>query len=115
LGIVSYSPQDSFSQQNSSILSQTYEEPRNLRAKRAIINGIISLVLSLFTIFTLAGFAGLITGTLALVYGFTGLRAAKQLPNNMGRRQAIIGMVLGSIAWFVVLLLLIIRMISPST
>ncbi len=111
--IISYSPQDSFSQQNSYILSETCEEPHNLPAKRAIINGIIALVLSLFTLFTLAGFTGLITGTLALVYGFMGLRTAKQLPNNMGRGLAIIGIALGSIAWLVVLLLLILRMISP--
>ncbi len=112
LGIISYSPQDAFSQQNSYILSETCEEPHNLPAKRAIINGIIALVLSLFTLFTLAGFTGLITGTLALVYGFMGLRTAKQLPNNMGRGLAIIGIALGSIAWLVVLLLLILRMIT---
>ncbi len=115
LGVISYSPHDPFSQQDSHILSQASEEPRNLPAKRALINGIIALVLSLFTLFTLAGFTGLITGTLALVYGFMGLRTAKQLPNNMGRGLAIIGIALGSIAWLVVLLLLIIRMISPST
>jgi hypothetical protein len=85
-----------------------------LQAKRAIINGLISLVLSVFTLFTLAGFAGLITGTLAIVYGFTGLKAAKQLPNTMGRRQAIIGLALGCIAWFIVILSLIVRTASPS-
>jgi hypothetical protein len=93
---------------------QPYEAPRNLQAKRAIINGLISLVLSVFTFVTLAGFTGLITGTLAIIYGFLGLRAAKQLPNTMGRRLAIIGMVLGFMAWFVVILSLIFRAASHS-
>jgi hypothetical protein len=96
------------------MVPQPYEAPRNLQAKRAIINGLISLVLSVFTLFTLAGFAGLITGTLAIVYGFLGLRAARQLPGNMGRRQAIIGIVLGGLAWVVVIVSLIVRAASPS-
>ena len=79
------------------MVPQPYEAPRNLRATRAIINGFISLVLSVFTLFTLAGFAGLITGTLAIVYGCLGLRAARQLPSDLGRRQAIIGIVLGGL------------------
>jgi len=96
------------------MVPQPYEAPRNLRAKRAIINGFVSLVLSVFTLVTLAGFAGLITGTLAIVYGFMGLGTAKQLPGDMGRRQAIIGIALGFMAWFVVILSLIVRAASPS-
>jgi len=105
---VPYSPQDPF------MVPQPYEAPRNLRAKRAIINGFVSLILSVFTPVTLAGFAGLITGTLAIVYGFMGLSTAKQLPGDMGRRQAIIGIVLGFVAWFVVILSLIVRAATPS-
>ena len=114
LGAVSYSPQGPYVPQDSYMTSQTYEAPRNLQAKRAIINGFVSLVLSMFTLATPAGLAGLIPGTLAIIYGFMGLSAAKQLPNTMGRRQAIIGIVLGFVAWFVVILSLIVRAASPS-
>src|SRR5436190_1087054 len=75
LGAMSYSPQGPYVSQDPYMASQAYEAPRNLRAKRAIINGFVSLILSVFTIATLAGFAGLITGTLAIVYGFMGLSA----------------------------------------
>lgn len=104
-----YDPQSSYVLQKPFMHYQSYETPRNLQAKRAIINGLISLVLSLFTLVTLAGFAGLITATLAIVYGCLGLRIAKQLPNTMGRRQAAIGLGLGCVAWLVVILSLIIR------
>lgn len=82
---------------------------RNVRARSAMINGIISLILSLLTLFTLVGFAGLITGTFAIIYGFTGLRTAKQLPNRTGYGQAIAGIVLGFAGWFLVILSLVIR------
>jgi hypothetical protein len=107
-----YAPQRSYVPQKPLINAQSYEAPRNLQAKRAIINGLISLVLSVFTLVTLAGFAGLITATLAIVYGFLGLRVAKQLPNTMGRRQAAIGLGLGCVAWLVVILSLIVRAAS---
>jgi hypothetical protein len=96
------------------MVPQPYEPPRNLRATSAIINGLVSLILGVFTFATLAGFAGLITGTLAIVSGFLGLRAAKQLPGNTGHRQAIIGMALGGVAWFIVILALIIRATTAS-
>jgi len=113
-GVVPYSPQGPYPLQEPFMVPQPYEAPRNLRATRAIINGLISLILSVFTLFTLAGFAGLITGTLAIIYGCLGLRAARQLPSNMGRRQAIIGIVLGCTAWVVVIVSLIVRAASPS-
>ncbi len=74
-----------------------------------MINGIFSIVLGLLTLFTLVGFAGLITGTFAIVYGFMGLSLAKRLPNNAGRAQAIVGIVLGFLGWFLVILSFIIR------
>ena len=46
------------------------------RATRAMINGLVSLILGVFTLATPAGFPGLITGTLTIVHGFLGLRAA---------------------------------------
>ena len=82
----------------------------NPRAKRAMINGFISLVLSLITLFTLVGYAGVITGTFAIVYGFIGLNQSNKLPNNVGRTQAITGIALGFVAWFIVILSLIMRM-----
>ena len=81
----------------------------NPRAKRAMIQGFISLAFSLLTLFTLVGYAGLITGTLAIVYGFMGMNAASKLPNKAGRGQALTGVVLGFIAWGIVILSFIIR------
>ena len=74
-----------------------------------MINGIISLGLSLLTLFTLIGFAGLITGTFAIIYGFTGLKVARQFPNRPGYGQAIAGIVLGFLGWFLVILSFILR------
>jgi len=82
---------------------------RNVRARSAMINGIISLILSLLTLFTLVGFAGLITGTFAIIYGFVGLRTARQLPTRLGYGQAITGIILGFTGWFLVILSLVIR------
>lgn len=82
---------------------------RNVRARSAMINGIISLALSLLTLFTLIGFAGLITGTFAIIYGFIGLRTARQLPNRVGYGQAIAGILLGIAGWLLVILSFIIR------
>ncbi len=113
-GEMPYALQPAFPPQGPFMVPQPYEPPHNLRAKRAIINGLVSLILGLFTFATPAGFAGLITGTLAIVHGFLGLRAAKQLPGNMGRKQAIIGMALGGVAWFIVILALIIRAATAS-
>ena len=113
-GEMAYAPQITFQPQDTFTISQPYETPRNLRATRAIINGLVSLILGVFTFATPAGFAGLITGTLAIVHGFLGLRAAKQLPGNMGRKQAIIGMAMGGVAWFIIILALIFRVVTAS-
>ena len=82
---------------------------RNSRAQSAMLNGFISIVLSLLTLITLVGFAGLITGTFAIVYGFMGLKVAGHLPNNAGRGQAITGIVLGFAGWLLVIVSFIIR------
>jgi hypothetical protein len=113
-GEMAYAPQTAFPPQDPFMVPQPYEPPRNLQATRAIINGLVSLVLSIFTFATPAGLAGLITSTLAIVCGFLGLKAAKQLPSNMGHKQAIIGMVLGGVAWLIVILALIIRATTTS-
>ena len=81
----------------------------NPRAKNALIYGFISLGLSILTVVTLAGFAGLITGTFAIVYGVMGLNTAKQLPNNAGRGQAMAAIGLGIAAWVLVIFSYIIR------
>jgi len=77
--------------------------PSNQQAKRAIINGVISLIVSAFTFLTIAGFAGLVIGTFAIIYGFMGLRMAWQLPGKTGRGLALIGIVLGLLAWCIVI------------
>ncbi len=77
--------------------------PSNQDAKRAIINGVISIIVSTFTLLTIAGFAGLIIGTFAIIYGIMGLRLALFLPNKVGWRQAVVGIALGLIAWCIVI------------
>jgi hypothetical protein len=81
----------------------------NTRANNAMIYGFISFVLGAITFATNIGYAGLITGTFAIIYGFVGLNRAKRLPNNAGRRQAITGIILGCVAWFIVILSLMAR------
>ncbi len=85
------------------------QKVQNRRARTAMIDGIISIALSMITLFTQAGIAGVITGTFAIFYGFTALKIAKQLPGNAGRTQAITGIVLGFVAWFLIIVSLIIR------
>ena len=82
---------------------------QNGRATRAMIYGFISIFLAMITLLQQVGAAGVITGTFAIFYGFTSLKVAKQLPGNVGRGQAITGIVLGFVAWFLVIASLIIR------
>ncbi len=82
---------------------------RNPWANRALYSGIISLVLSSITLFSLVGFAGLITGTFAIARGVMALKQSKQLPGNVGRGQAIAAIVMGALAWAFVLLSLALR------
>src|SRR5579883_713506 len=86
------------------VYAQPGMKARNPWASRALYSGVISLVLSLLTLFSLVGFAGLITGTFAIFRGVTGLNLSKQLPGNAGRAQAIAAIALGSLAWLLVLL-----------
>jgi uncharacterized membrane protein HdeD (DUF308 family) len=74
-----------------------------------MIYGFISLALSLITLLQAVGAAGIITGTFAIIYGFTALKIAKRFPGKPGRGQAITGIVLGFIAWFLIIVSLIIR------
>jgi hypothetical protein len=82
---------------------------QNRRATNAMIYGFISIALSLITLLQEVGAAGLITGTFAIFYGFTALKIAKRLPGNPGRAQAITGIVLGCVAWLLIIISLIIR------
>jgi hypothetical protein len=82
---------------------------QNRRANRAMLYGIFSIFLALVTLVQEVGAAGVITGTFAIIYGFRALKVAKQLPGNAGRAQAITGIVLGFVAWFLVIISLIIR------
>jgi hypothetical protein len=82
---------------------------QNRRANRAMIYGILSIFLALVTLVQEVGAAGVITGTFAIIYGFTALKVAKQLPGNVGHTKAITAIVLGFVAWFLVIVSLIIR------
>lgn len=73
-------------------------------AKGALYNGVISIILGVVTLFSLVGWAGLITGTLAIVRGVQALNQSKRLPGNAGRGQAIAAIVMGVLAWMFVLL-----------
>ena len=83
--------------------------PSNQQAKRSIINGVIALLVSFLALATVAGFAGLVIGAFAAIYGLRGLRWARHLPNRTGRRQAHIGIVLGLLACSIVLAAIIFR------
>jgi hypothetical protein len=87
----------------------------NRRAKNAMVYGIISVVLALFTLVNAYGFAGLITGSFAIIYGFMGLNLAGKLPNNSGRGQAITGLVLGIVALLLLIFSFIIRSANPGS
>jgi hypothetical protein len=82
---------------------------QNRRANRAMLCGIFSIFLALVTLVQEVGAAGVITGTFAIIYGFTALKVAKQLPGNVGHTKAITAIVLGFVAWFLVIVSLIIR------
>ncbi len=82
--------------------------PSNQQAKRAIINGVIAFFVSLLALETVAGFAGLVIGAFAMLYGFLGLRRASRL-NKAGRGQAVIGIALGLLACSIVLAAIILR------
>ncbi len=86
----------------------------NVRANRSLYYGIISLVLSLVTFFSLVGFAGIITGTFAIVNGVMALKQAQSLPGNPGRVQAIAAIAMGALAWVLVLLSFARRAITGS-
>lgn len=77
--------------------------PSNQEAKRAIINGVIAFLVSLLTLSTVAGFAGLVIGAFAMLYGFLGLRLARHLPDKAGRGQALVGIALGFTACCIVI------------
>jgi hypothetical protein len=79
-----------------------------------MIYGFISLILSLLTLFTLVGYAGLITGTFAIVYGVIGLNFAKRFPNKPGTGQAITAIVLGGLACLLVLVSFLLRSAAPT-
>ena len=81
----------------------------NRRATNAMIYGFISLALSFITLLEAFGAAGIITGILAIFYGFTALKIANRFPSHPGRGQAITGIVLGFVACFLVIVSLIIR------
>ena len=99
---------------------QFYAQPgqkiKNPWASRALYSGVISLVLGLITFFSLVGFAGVITGTFAIVRGVTALNQSKNLPGNAGRGQAIAAIIMGVLAWVLVLLSFALRGVNgPST
>lgn len=98
-----YPPQYPYMNQQANVV------PKNAQARRAMIYGFISLVLGVVTLFTLVGFAGIITGTFSIVYGIMGLNFAKRFPNNPGTGQAVTGIVLGGLAWLLVIASFLLR------
>jgi hypothetical protein len=72
-------------------------------ANGALYMGVVSLILSVITLFSLVGFAGLITGTFAIYRGVRALNQSKRLPGNAGRGRAVVAITLGVLAWVLVL------------
>ena len=112
-GEMAYAPQITFQPQDTFTISQPYETPRNLRATRAIINGLVSLIWGIHLCY-FGRFCRTYHWHASYRPCFLGLRAAKQLPGNMGRKQAIIGMAMGGVAWFIIILALIFRVVTAS-
>ena len=81
----------------------------NQWANWALYSGVISIILALITFTSQIGFAGVITGTFAIIRGITALSRSKNLPGNAGRAQAIVAIALGSAAWALVLLSFVVR------
>jgi hypothetical protein len=75
----------------------------NAWANRALISGVLSIVLVLVTIISQVGFAGLITGAFAIYRGITALTIANRQPGNPGRVKAILAIVLGALALLLLL------------
>jgi len=75
----------------------------NPLASRALYMGVVSLILSVITVSSLAGFAGLITGTAAIYRGVRALNQSKRLPGDAGRGRAVVAITLGVLAWVLVL------------
>lgn len=75
----------------------------NAWANRALISGVLSIILVLVTIISQVGFAGLITGAFAIYRGITALTIANRQPGNPGRVQAILAIVLGALALLLLL------------
>ena len=69
----------------------------------------ISLILGLVTLYSLVGFAGLITGTFAIIRGVAALNQSKRLPGNVGRGKAIAAIVMGMLTWTFVLISFLLR------
>ena len=109
-----YQPQYPYPPQYPQMPPQGGIAPKNTQAGRAMIYGFISIVLSLLTLVTLVGFAGLITGTFAIVYGFVGLNFAKRFPNKPGTGQAVTAIVLGTLAWLLVIISFFLRSSIPT-
>jgi hypothetical protein len=78
-------------------------------ARWAMINGIISIVLATIVLLSNVGFAGIITGSYAIIRGIRGLNYAKQFDGQPGRGQAITGIVLGVCAILMVILSFVLR------
>jgi hypothetical protein len=81
----------------------------NQRANVALIDGCLSIVLSLITFYNQYGIAGIFTGTFAIVYGVMGLNIAQRLPNKAGQMQAIAAIILGCISDTLVIITLILQ------
>lgn len=109
-------PQQPYGAQGYAVPSYTQigGKVNNPWANRALYNGIIALVLSLVTLFSLLGFAGLITGTYAIVRGITALKQSSTLLGNAGRTKAIVAIILGVLAWIFVLLSFALRGLAGS-
>jgi hypothetical protein len=81
----------------------------NRWANWALYSGILSIVLALITFAAQIGAAGLITGAFAIFRGIMALNRANKMPGNPGRSKAIAGIVLGVLAWVIVLASLALR------
>lgn len=83
-------------------------------AWQALIVSFLALGFSLVTLVSLVGFAGLATGAVAIHRGITALRLAKRLPNKCGHTMAIVALVMGMVAWVIVLISFVLRIMTRA-
>lgn len=85
-----------------------YAQVKNARADRALVWGIISLVLSIISLLNPYFVVGIVTGAFAIIYGIQGLSVVRRYPGISGQGKSIAAIIMGAIALLFTLLAFVI-------